>query len=79
MSDNGYASAHDGKFWFKTKQFAKAGLRQHDFAGCAKCQTGRYVWRAYVCRQGGSREHWHRGHRPLAGWASQRQAAEAAR
>lgn len=72
MSDNGYPSAHIGKRQFRTKQFAKAGLRQHDAANCEKCQSGRYIWRVYLCRQGGEREHYHRGHRPLNGWSSQR-------
>jgi hypothetical protein len=77
LSDNGYPTAHEGKAWFRDKVAARASLRHHNVEQCPKCPTGRYIWRVYLCRQGGF-DHWHRGHKPVNGWARLK-LAEAAR
>lgn len=58
-----WPNQHEGKSWIASKAQAKILLRRHRPEQCPKCTTGRYLWRWYVCRVGGT-EHRHLGHRP---------------
>lgn len=70
-----WPNQHEGKVWLATKGIAKRVERKHDRQACRKCTTGRYLWRWYDCRVGGTLHH-HVGHKPVNGWKALRLQAQ---